>query len=106
MRDRCLCFVVGLSAAVSLAQGQTAPNAASGISKTAKQTWTPPRTAGHPDLQGAWVNNMATPLERPKELAGRALLTDQETAALRKKARELFSGEGDAAFGDTVFNTV
>jgi hypothetical protein len=34
-----------------------------------------PRTAwGHPDLQGVWANNVATPLERPQELAGRAFL--------------------------------
>src|SRR5713101_6216012 len=40
------------------------------------------------------------------ELAGRASLADEEVAAMKKKARELFSGEGDAAFGDTVFNAV
>jgi hypothetical protein len=107
MNDRCLCFVIGFSALVSLVQGQVAPNTASAKAKTDKQTWTPSRAAdGHPDLQGSWVNNTATPLERPKELAGRATLTDEETVALRKKARELFNGEGDAAFGDQVFQTV
>ena len=107
MNYRCLYFVVGLTALASLAQGQTAPPSASANAKAAKQTWTPPRTAdGHPDLQGYWANNNATPLERPKELAGREFLTDQEVAALRKKAGELFNGQGDAAFGDTVFNTV
>jgi len=71
------------------------------------QTWTPPRTPdGHPDFQGVWVNNIATPLERPEALAGRATLTDQELAAMKKKAHEMFSGQGDAAFGDTVFNVV
>ena len=39
-------------------------------------------------------------------LAGRATLTDQELAAMKRKARELFSGQGDAAFGDNVFNAV
>src|SRR5579871_5337779 len=72
--------------------------------KTATGTWTAPRTAdGQPDLQGVWSNNIATPLERPQELGGRALLTDQEVAALRNKAHELFGGNSDAAFGDTVY---
>ena len=72
------------------------------VSKTA----TSPRTPwGHPDLQGVWANNNATPLERPKELAGKKLLTDAEFAAVKAKAAELFSGDGDAAFGDSVFVT-
>jgi hypothetical protein len=79
-----------------------------GPAKTATGTWTAPRTVdGQPDLQGVWTNNIATPLERPKELEGRALLTDQEVAALKKKAQELFGGgKSDAAFGDTVYRTV
>src|SRR5260370_37283788 len=107
MKHRCLCFVLGLTALHSLAQGQVAPHSALASAKTVKQTWAPPRSAdGHPDLQGFWDNNNATPLERPKELAGRESLTDAEVAALKKKARELFSGQGDAAFGDTLFQTV
>jgi hypothetical protein len=107
MNYRCLSFVTGLTVLVSLAQGQVTPPSALAKAKAVKQTWVPPRTAdGHPDLQGFWVNNIATPLERPKELAGRAFLTDEEVTEFKKKAGELFNGQGDAAFGDTVFQTV
>jgi hypothetical protein len=72
-----------------------------------KKAWKVPRTAfGQPDLQGVWANNNATPLERPAVLAGRTTLTDEEVAALKKKAGELFNGEGDAAFGDEIFRSV
>jgi len=66
-----------------------------------------PRTPdGHPDLQGVWANNDATPLERPKQLEGRKTLTDAEVAVLKKRAAELFTGESDAAFGDDVYLAV
>jgi hypothetical protein len=58
---------------------------------------------GQPDLQGVWANNVATPLQRPKALEGRATLTDQEVVALQEAADKLFNGGGDAAFGDQVF---
>jgi hypothetical protein len=107
MNYRCLYFVTGLTALVSLARGQVVPHSAFAEAKAVKQTWIPPRAGdGHPDLQGFWTNNSATPLERPKELAGREFLTGEEVAALKKKAGELFSGQGDAAFGDTLYETV
>ena len=104
MKLRCLSFVIGLATLASLAVAQITPPMALAKAKT---TWTAPRTSdGHPDLQGFWSNNVATPLERPAELAGREYLTDQELTAMKKKAAELFNGKGDAAFGDTVFNSV
>jgi hypothetical protein len=42
-------------------------------------------------------------MERPEELAGRAELTDEEVAALERKAAEMFDGSGDAAFGDGLY---
>jgi hypothetical protein len=107
MNVRSLCLVTGLTALVFVAQGQLAPDSVGAQSQAGKQTWTLPRTPeGRPDFQGVWVNNNATPLERPEALAGRATLTDEELAAMKKKAHEMFSGQGDAAFGDTVFNVV
>ncbi|MDA1096363.1 MAG: hypothetical protein O3B84_03800, partial [Chloroflexi bacterium] len=83
-------------AGATVAVGQT------GSSATGQ--WTVPRTAdGHPDLQGVWANNSATPLERPESLAEKAELTTEEVADLAQHARELFNGETDAAFGDSVF---
>jgi hypothetical protein len=60
---------------------------------------------GHPDLQGFWANNNATPLQRPKELADHPVLTDAEVRAMRQKADEMFTGKVDAAFGDQLFLT-
>ena len=67
--------------------------------------WTASRTAdGHPDLQGVWANNNATPLQRPEILGDREHLTEEELASLRSRAGELFAQDSDdAAFGDSVF---
>jgi hypothetical protein len=71
------------------------------------QRYSAPRTSdGKPDLQGIWANNNATPLERPKILEGRALLTEQEVAALKQRYADIFAGDGDAAFGDAIFEAV
>jgi hypothetical protein len=70
----------------------------------AQTAWTVPRLAnGQPDLQGTWENNSATPLERPKELADKPLLSDDEVAALQRKAAEVFGPEADAVFGDALY---
>jgi hypothetical protein len=67
----------------------------------------PPRTPdGQPDIQGVWLNNRATPLERPKALEGKSTLTDDEVAELTRRADRLFKdGNADLPVGDTLFLT-
>ena len=53
-----------------------------------------PRTPfGHPDLSGIWMNNSATPLERPEQLAGRTTLSDEELAELTRRIDEFRDAE-------------
>jgi hypothetical protein len=52
---------------------------------SAQNKWTPSRTEwGDPDLQGVWSYNddVDTPFERPSQLAGKAVVGDEELAEL------------------------
>jgi len=84
MRHRCFMavgVVAVVVAGVSLA-GMTV--AAQG--PTASDTWTVPRTPdGLPDLQGIWDFRTITPMQRPDELAGKEVLTDEEAAEFEIK---------------------
>jgi hypothetical protein len=55
---------------------------------------------GAPDLQGTWTGSTLTPLERPKEFAGKAVLTPEEAAALEARARARADREPQVTAGD------
>jgi hypothetical protein len=53
------------------------------------KAWSAPRLAdGHPDLQGTWNYSTLTPIERPRELAGKAFFSEQEAAEYEKRSRQ------------------
>ena len=90
-----------LAAAVSFtAYGQSAPER-----KPAKAKAIPRTKDGHPDLQGNWLSHFATPFERPKELEGHPILTDEEVAELNRRAQKIFAPDSgsDAAAPDGYF---
>jgi hypothetical protein len=83
----------GLSTAlaISITALTFAPIVAAGQGGTTRVTKgtgrsTGPRTPwGHPDLQGVWSNATTTPLERPTDLAGKEVLSDEEVARLDRE---------------------
>jgi hypothetical protein len=91
-----------LAPVTRLAADQTAPG-----NRATATSWTAPRTAdGRPSLEGVWENNSATPLERPRQLADKARLSDEELAALERRARTLFAPDAEATFGDALYQTL
>jgi hypothetical protein len=99
-----IAITVGSLAPLPVA-GQAASAGATAQKTAASKAWSAPLAAdGHPDLQGVWVSNSATPLERPKALEGRQSLTDEEVAEFKKRADRIFKDGGSAyAGGDNVF---
>src|SRR5215813_3932979 len=55
------------------------------------------RPAAKPDLSGIWTNATVTPLERPKEFAGKEFLTKAEAAEFEKQA--VYDANGDRRDG-------
>jgi hypothetical protein len=62
--------------------------AVAGAQAAAGNTTIPRTSWGDPDLQGVWDYWTFTPLERPSEFAGKAVLTDEEAAQLGQRMRD------------------
>ena len=72
--------------ALSLAAVWLAPVSVVG---QAAKAWKTPHTAdGQPDLQGIWTNSTLTPLERPREFAGKPVLSEAEATAYERQTLE------------------
>ncbi len=79
--------LMAVMAMVTLAVG---PGVAAG--QTVGGNWSPSRTPwGDPDLQGTWTNTTTTPLERPEDLADKAVLTAEELVARSQEVAERVS---------------
>ena len=100
-----LTVLVVLSSPAALLKGQTRSGSDPAKPAPKAGAWRAPRTPdGQPDLQGVWINNSATPLERPPQLADKPFLTDDELAELQRRADRLFKQQdADAAGGDAFY---
>ena len=88
-------FVAGTVEAQGPASASSKPTS-NGVKTTSK--WSVPRTPwGDPDLQGLWpsIDMQGTPYERPPELAGKAVLGDDEFAARSKALNARRRGWGE-----------
>jgi hypothetical protein len=87
MSHRLVAFIGAVAALIAVVL--PAPVSMAGQVRPAAAKNPPPRTPdGKPDLQGIWTNATLTPLERPRELAGKEFFTEAEAADYEKQMRE------------------
>ena len=85
MKNQFLVVMVFLAVVIVTLSWVSAPVYAQ-TAKAPAKVWNPPRAAdGHPDLQGIWNYSTLTPIERPRDLAGKSVLSEEEFAAYEKK---------------------
>jgi hypothetical protein len=71
-----------------LRAGQAPSSTARPASASAAKTSAPRTAWGSPNLQGIWDFRTVTPMERPPEFAGKAVLTEQEAAEYERRTVE------------------
>ena len=67
--------------------GQALPSSADALT-AAKRRSSPLTFDGQPDLQGIWTNTTITPLQRPEELAGKAVFSEREAAEYEERLHQ------------------
>src|SRR5687768_11614981 len=82
-------YLAGLLTLITFVLVPTTPIGQAGRPQGSTKKWVPSRTAwGHPNLEGIWNNVTATPMQRSNEFKDKALLTDEEAAAIAKRAAQ------------------
>ena len=84
MSHRCFFAACVLVAGVAVGMLTSVTAAA----QTAEHSTLPQTPWGAPDLQGVWDFRSLTPFERPAELAGKKILTDEDAASVIEEANQ------------------
>ena len=89
-------------AILAIAPGLLAASLAGDAQRGARAAaWTPARTPwGDPDFQGTWNYATMTPLERPRDVAAKSALSDEEAAEFERQTNARISAGNNTAGPD------